>query len=230
MRQTTVGEAIGQILSYGVGVALSPFPIIGVVLMLATPRARSNGPALLLGWVLGLSLVGTIVLLASGGAGPSDQGQPADWVSALDLALGVLLLWVAVKEWRGRPRGDEEVVLPKWMHTVDSFTFVKAGALGTALSALNPKNLLLVIAAAATIARTDTSAGAQAAALAVFVVIGALGTGTPVVLYFALKERSQHILDDLKLWMERNNSAIVAVICLLVAAKLVGNAIGDLSS
>ncbi|GAA4942052.1 GAP family protein [Streptomyces heliomycini] len=225
-----MGEAIGQILSYGVGVALSPFPIIGVVLMLATPRARSNGPALLLGWVLGLSLVGTIVLLASGGAGPSDQGQPADWVSALDLALGVLLLWVAVKEWRGRPRGDEEVVLPKWMHTVDSFTFVKAGALGTALSALNPKNLLLVIAAAATIARTDTSAGAQAAALAVFVVIGALGTGTPVVLYFALKERSQHILDDLKLWMERNNSAIVAVICLLVAAKLVGNAIGDLSS
>ncbi|MEU9664535.1 GAP family protein [Streptomyces bobili] len=225
-----MGEAVGQILSYGVGVALSPFPIIGVVLMLATPRARSNGPALLLGWILGLSLVGTIVLLVSGGAGPSDQEQPADWVSALDLALGVLLLWVAVREWRHRPRGDEEVALPKWMQTVDSFTPVKAGALGMALSALNPKNLLLVIAAATTIARTDTSAGAQAVALAVFVVIGALGTGTPVVLYFTLKERSKHFLDGLKLWMERNNSAIMAVLCLLFAAKLVGDAISDLSS
>ncbi|GAA1858438.1 GAP family protein [Actinomadura bangladeshensis] len=225
-----MGEAIGQILSYGVGVALSPFPIIGVVLMLATPRARSNGPALLLGWVLGLSLVGTIVLLVSGGAGPSDQGQPAGWVSALDLALGVLLLWVAVREWRGRPRGDEEVPLPKWMRTVDSFTPVKAGGLGIALSAVNPKNLLLVIAAAAAIARTDTSAGAQAAALAVFVVIGALGTGVPVVLYFVLKERSRRILDGLKLWMERNNSAIMTVVCLILAAKLVGNAISDLSS
>ncbi|WP_141578841.1 GAP family protein [Actinomadura sp. WMMA1423] len=225
-----MGDAIGQVLSYGVGVALSPFPIIGVVLMLATPRARSNGPALLLGWVLGLSLVGAIVLLVSGGAGPSDQGQPAVWASALDLALGVLLLWVAVKEWRGRPRGDEEVSLPKWMRTVDSFTPVKAGVLGIVLSALNPKNLLLVIAAAAAIARTGTSGGAQAAALAVFVVIGALGTGAPVVLYFVLKERSQHILDDLRLWMERHDSAILTVICLILAAKLMGNAISDLSS
>ncbi|MBO8188189.1 GAP family protein [Streptomyces spirodelae] len=227
-----MGEAIGQILSYGVGVALSPFPIIGVVLMLATPRARSNGPALLVGWALGLALVGTLVLLVSGGAGPSQQGQPADWVSALDLALGVLLLWVAVTHWRQRPRGgeDEEVALPKWMHAVDSFTPLKAGALGIALSALNPKNLLLVIAAAATIARTGTSSGAQAVALAVFVVLGALGTGTPVVLYFALKERSKHLLDGLKRWMEKNNSAIVAVICLLIAAKLIGDAISDLCS
>ncbi|MFE7751897.1 GAP family protein [Streptomyces sp. NPDC057428] len=223
-----MGEAIGQILPYGVAVTLSAFPIIGVVLMLATPRARSNGPALLLGWVLGLALVGTVVLLVSGGAGPSDQGQPADWVSALDLALGVLLLWVAVKEWRARPRGDGEVTLPKW--TVDSFTPVKALALGMALSALNPKNLLLSIAAASAIARTDTSAGAQAVALAVYVVLGALGPGTPVVLYFALKERSKSILDGLKLWMERNNTAIMAVICLLFAAKLLGDAISDLSS
>ncbi|WP_340560576.1 GAP family protein [Streptomyces sp. GSL17-111] len=225
-----MGEAIGQILPYGIAVALSAFPIIGVVLMLATPRARSNGPALLLGWVLGLALVGTLVLLVSGGAGPSDQGQPAGWVSALDLALGVLLLWVAVKEWRGRPRGDEEVTLPKWMRTVDSFTPRKALALGTALSALNPKNLLLSIAAASAIARTDTAAGAQAVALAVYVVLGSLGPGTPVVLYFALKERSKHILDGLKHWMERNNTAIMTVVCLLFAAKLLGDAVSDLSS
>ncbi|MFJ7116069.1 GAP family protein [Streptomyces albogriseolus] len=175
-------------------------------------------------------MVGTIVLLVSGGVGPSDQGQPADWVSALDLTLGVLLLWVAVKEWRGRPRDGKEVPLPKWMRTVDSFTPVKALALGTAMSALNPKNLLLSIAAASAIARTDTSAGAQAVALAVYVVLGALGPGTPVVLYFALRERSKHILDDLRLWMEQHNTAIMAVICLLFAAKLVGNAVSDLSS
>ena len=36
---TLMGQAIGQVLSFGVGVALSPVPIIAVVLMLATPRA-----------------------------------------------------------------------------------------------------------------------------------------------------------------------------------------------
>ncbi|MFI2224739.1 GAP family protein [Streptomyces fradiae] len=225
-----MGEAIGQVLLYGVAVALGPFPIIGVVLMLGTPRARTNGPALLLGFILGLSLVGTVVLLVSGGAGPGEQGQPATWVSALYLTVGALLLWTAVRQWRGRPRGDEEPAMPGWMARVDTFTPPKAAGLGTALGALNPKNLLLVVAAAATIARTDTSAGAQAAALAVFVAIGALGTATPVVLYFALKERSKPLLDALKRWMERNNAAIVSVICLLVAAKLIGDAVSDLSA
>ncbi|MGW4150554.1 GAP family protein [Streptomyces albogriseolus] len=131
---------------------------------------------------------------------------------------------------RPPPRDGKEVPLPKWMRTVDSFTPVKALALGTAMSAVNPKNLLLSIAAASAIARTDTSAGAQAVALAVYVVLGALGPGTPVVLYFALRERSKRILDDLKLWMEQHNTAIMAVICLLFAAKLVGNAISDLTS
>jgi Sap-like sulfolipid-1-addressing protein len=48
-----VKEAIGQVLSLGLGVALSPAPIIAVVLMLATPRGRVNGPAFVGGWIVG---------------------------------------------------------------------------------------------------------------------------------------------------------------------------------
>jgi hypothetical protein len=39
-----MGQAIGQVLALGVGVALVPGPIIAVVLMLLTPRARATGP------------------------------------------------------------------------------------------------------------------------------------------------------------------------------------------
>lgn len=58
-----MAEAIGHVLSLGVGVALSPVPIIAVVLMLGTPRARANGPAFVLGWVAGLAVAGTVILL-----------------------------------------------------------------------------------------------------------------------------------------------------------------------
>lgn len=91
-------------------------------------------------------------------------------------------------------------------------------------------DLLLAIAAATAIARTEAPVGGQAVALTVFVVIGALGPGTPVVLYFALQERSRHLLDGLRVWMERNNSAIMAVLCLVLAAKLLGDSVSDLSS
>jgi threonine/homoserine/homoserine lactone efflux protein len=225
-----VGEAIGQVLSFGVGVALSPIPIIGVVLMLGTPRARSNGPAFIAGWIAGLAIVGTIVLVVSSGADASEKGEPAKWVSILDLVLAALLVRVAVREWRSRPRGTAEPELPKWMQTIDRFTAGRAAAFGIVLSAVNPKNLLLAVGAAAAIAQTGASTGKQAVALAIFVVIATLGVGAPVAIYFALGERAKHILDDLKLWMGRNNAAIMAVLCLVIAAKLAGDGISGLSA
>src|SRR5271155_3776048 len=81
----TMGQAIGQVLVFGVGVALSPIPIIAVVLMLATPKGRVNGPAFLLGWVLGLASVGTVLLLAASGGEASEDGAPAEWVSIVKI-------------------------------------------------------------------------------------------------------------------------------------------------
>ena len=45
-------------------VAASPVPVIAVILILFTPQARSNSVAFLFGWVLGLTVVGGIVLVA----------------------------------------------------------------------------------------------------------------------------------------------------------------------
>ena len=112
-----MADAIGQVLTLAVGVSLSPVPIIAVVLMLGTPAGRRNGPAFLAGWVLGLAVVGTIVLLVAGGAGANDGGEPATWVDVLKLVLGALLLLLAVRQWRGRPRAGEAAELPKWMRT-----------------------------------------------------------------------------------------------------------------
>src|SRR6185503_19641579 len=100
-----MGEAIGQMLPAAVGVAISPLPIVAVVLMLVTPRGRVNGPAFVLGWMLGLAVVGAIVLSAASGASASDDGGPATWVSVLELVLGLAVLLLGVRQFRGRPRG-----------------------------------------------------------------------------------------------------------------------------
>ena len=223
-----MNEAIGEVLSVGVGVGLSPIPIVAVVLMLATPRARSNGPAFLLGWVAGLAIVGAVVLLVSSSAGAAADDGPATWVSILELVLGALLLAFAVKQWRGRPRGDEQPPLPKWMRTIDAFPPPKALGMGALLSGVNPKNLLLTVAAATTIAQTGVSGGQQAIALAVFIIIGSLGVGAPIAIYFTLGERSRHVLDELKAWLIAHNAAIMAAMLLILGAKLLGDGIAAL--
>jgi threonine/homoserine/homoserine lactone efflux protein len=225
-----MGQAIGQVLSFGVGVALSPVPIVAVVLMLSTPKGRVNGPAFLCGWVVGIAVLGAIVLLVASGASASKHGAPASWVSIVKIVLGVLLVLLAVKQWRGRPRGDDEPALPGWMKTIDMFTPVKSTGMGILLSSINPKNLLLVVGAAAAIAQTGTSALDQAVALAVFIVIATLGVGAPVAIYFLMGDRASKILGELHDWMVRENATIMAVICLIIGAKLIGDAISALAS
>jgi Na+/melibiose symporter-like transporter len=223
-----VGQAIGQVLPLAVGVALSPIPIIAVILMLVTPRARANGPAFLVGWLAGLAVIGAIVLLASP-ASASDQGQPATWVNVLKLVLGILLLLVSLRQWRGRPHGEEEPAAPKWMGAIEGFRPGKALGAGAVLAGANPKNLLLAVAAAASIAGAGISGGEQAVAYAVFALIGTVGVAIPVVVYFAMGDRAGPLLQGMKQWMGRNNAVIMAVLLLVIGAKLVGDAISGFS-
>jgi threonine/homoserine/homoserine lactone efflux protein len=221
-----MGDAIGQMLPAAVGVALSPLPIVAVVLMLVSRRGRVNGPAFVLGWIAGLAIVGAIVLSVSSGAGASEDGAPATWLSMLKLALGVLLLAVAVKQWRGRPRDPTGVKTPKWMDALDTFTPGKAVGTGGLLSGLNPKNTLLAVAGAAAIAGTGIDTGEQAVAYAIFVLIATIGVGTPVVLALAMGDRSARLLDEIKDWMAANNAVIMAVLLLVLGVKLIGDGIG----
>jgi Sap, sulfolipid-1-addressing protein len=49
-----------------------------------------------------------------------------------------------------------------------------------------------------------------------------------VVTYFLMGERAARMLDDLMEWMGQHNAAIMAVICLVIGAKLVGDGISAL--
>jgi hypothetical protein len=189
-----------------------------------------NGPAFVAGWWIGLGVVGAIVLAVAGGANASTDTGPATWVEVLFLVLGLLLILVAARQWRGRPHGDEEPPTPKWMGALDAFTPLKAGGAGVVLTALNPKNLLLTVAGAAAIAQAGVSTGQQVGAYVVFMVIASIGVAAPVVIHFAMGDRSQHLLDQLKTWLARNNAVIMAVLMLIIGVKLIGNAISGFST
>lgn len=225
-----MGQAIGDSLPSAIGVAISPLPIVAVVLMLVTGRGRVNGPAFVVGWWIGLGLVGAIVLSVAGGADATGSSGPATWVDVLFLVLGLALLLLSLTQFRHRPHGDEEPPTPKWMGALDRFTPVKAGGAGVVLSALNPKNLLLATAGAATIAQTGISTGEQIGAYVVFVVVASIGVAAPVVIAFALGDRSRPLLGRLKGWLTHNNAVIMTVLLLVIGMKLIGQAIAGFSS
>jgi threonine/homoserine/homoserine lactone efflux protein len=224
-----MGQAIGEILPLAIGVAISPVPIIAIVLMLGTPRARSNGLAFALGWLAGLTIVGGALLALASGNSQENDGGPETWVSIVKLVLGVLFLLLAARTWRSRPKAGQEAAMPRWMQAIDTFTTGRSLVFGVLLSGVNPKNLALTIAAATTIAQTGISGGESAGALIVFILIGSLSILAPVGIYLALGARAAVILDELKDWMAGHNAAIMTVLLLVLGAKLIGDAVGGLS-
>ena len=66
--------------------------------------------------------------------------------------------------------------------------------------------------------------------LVVFVVIASVGVLAPVALALVLGERSQGLLDGLRVWMARHSAAIMAVLFLLIGAKLIGDALSGFST
>ena len=220
-----MGQAIGGILPLAIAVDISVLSIIAVILMLITPRARSNGPAFVAGWVLGLVVVGGLVLIIADAADVSGSSGPSTAAYAIKLTLGVLLLLLAVRQWRSRPGPGEQAPAPKWMASLDSFTPVKSLGLGAAMSGVNPKNLALTAAAAISIAQAGLPGGQQAAVLAVFIVVGTVTVAAPLVVYLALGSKADSTLNGWREWLAANNAAIMLVVFLVFGFVLIGQGI-----
>lgn len=223
-----MGEVIGQILPLAVGVALSAVAIIAVILILFTAKARSNGLAFVAGWVIGLTVVGGIVLIL-GDIASEDDGGESTTSGVIKLLLGLLLVALAVKNWRSRPKEGEEAEMPVWMAGLGGFGSGRSFGIAALLSGVNPKNLALTVAAASVIASAGLSTGEEIVALAVYVILASLTVALPVIVYLILGERAEAGLTSLKDWMAENNATITAVILLVFGAKLIGDGITILS-
>jgi Sap, sulfolipid-1-addressing protein len=225
-----MGQGISEVLPFAIGIAISPIPIIGVILILFSTRARVNGPMFLAGWVVGLSVVSTVVYLLSQAANAATDSTTSDSISWGKIGLGVLLLGLARRNWAKRPKDGEIPELPKWLATVESITPVRAFGLAILLSVVNPKNLVLVVGAAAGLGQLDLSTDDAIVALAVFVAVASLSIVFAVAYDLFGGERARASLEDLRAWMTVHNTAVMAVLFLVFGVVLISKGIGPLSS
>jgi len=206
-----VGQGISEVLTFAVGVAISPVPIIAVILMLFSARARVNGPVFLAGWVLALAVVSGVAYALSDQGNASTSSTASDTIAWGKIVFGVPFLLLAARQWRSRPAPGAEPPMPKWMAGIDTLTPGKAFRFGVLLAGLNPKNLLLTVGAAAGLAQLGLSTTDVVVSLIVFVVVGSLTIAGPVVYYLVGGEKAKTGLDELKSWLALHNAAVMAV-------------------
>ncbi|QDP96797.1 GAP family protein [Microlunatus elymi] len=223
-----MGQAIGDILPIALGVAISPMPIMAVILMLMSPRGRGASVTFLLGWVLGIAVVLTVVTLVIGPASGSDSSGPSPVASIIKIVLGVLALFLAFRQWRGRPKPGQTPQLPKWMAAIDKVTPAKAFGLGALLSGINPKNLTLCLAGGVAIGSVGLDAGQAAVVIVIFVLIGSCTVAIPVIAFLAAQKAVQPKLDELRGWLGAHNAAVMSVLLLVIGVTIIGKGVAGL--
>ena len=224
-----MGHGISAILTFAVGVAISPVPIIAVTLMLFSQRARVNGLMFLLGWVVALAVVSGIAYLAADQANAATDSTTADTIAWGKIVFGVLLLLLAARNWRTRPAPGTEPEMPKWMAGIDALKPAKALGLGVLLAGVNPKNLMLTAAAGAALAALGLSSANAVGSLIVFIVVASLTIAGPVVYFLLGGDDAKARLDEMKNWLALHNNAVMAVLFLVFGAKLIADGLPPLT-
>jgi protein-S-isoprenylcysteine O-methyltransferase Ste14 len=214
------GSVLTKLIPLGLVIALSPITVIPAVLVLHAPRPRPAGLAFLGGWVLGLVALTAVFVGASDLLGDLQQAPPR-WASWLRVVLGSALIMFAIYSWLTRHRHTKT---PAWLRSFTKLTPVRAGVTGAVL-VIRPEVLILCAAAGLAIGTGRLSVAAALIVGAVFVIISASTVAIPILGYVGAGDRLDDALERLKVWMEENHGAMMAVILVVIGLIVIYNGI-----
>jgi hypothetical protein len=221
-----MGATIGQLLGYAVVVAISPVPMIAVILVLFSRRATPNSLAFLVGWMTGLAAIFAVVLfVGSDGSAVSED----DDGGLLRVIVGSLFLLLAIKQWGKRPEPGTSPTPPGWMSSVDGMAPPKALALGVMLSALNPKNLGLTVAAGVSASAVGLSGGEQVVVAVAFVLLASASVLVPIAGHLVAPDRAAPVLASSRDWLMLHGATVMTVLFVVLGAKVLGDGISALA-
>ena len=86
----------------GVAVAFDPLPLTAFLVVLPSRRGVRKGAAYVFGWLVSLAIVVTVAVLATGNNPPKPSTAPSLAALAVKIALGTVLVWIAVRHIRAR--------------------------------------------------------------------------------------------------------------------------------
>jgi threonine/homoserine/homoserine lactone efflux protein len=206
-----------DLLLIGLAITLEPFPVTAFILILSAEQGTRKGLAFILGWLACLIVVIAAVVLVTGGNPPRPSTAPSTAALAVKLALGVVLILFAVRQWRrmGRPRKP-----PTWMARLDRLSLWAAAGLAAFL-----QPWALVAAGAATVTQAKLSGAVDYLVLMLFVLL-ATASFLYLELYAAFAPAAAGArLERLRKWLDTHRDQVIIILSLLLGFWLAGKSI-----
>ena len=204
----------------GLAIALDPLPLTAFIVVLPSKGGVRKGAAFVFGWLASLAIVVSVTVLATGNNPPQPNTAPSLAALAVKIALGVVLVGIAVRHYRrmGRPKPPKKP--PKWQAHVDTMSPWFAMGLAPALQPWG-----LIGAGAATVLEAKLSSWQSYLALALFCVL-ASASYLAMEIYAALRPgQSQALLTRFRNWIDTHTDQAVVAGSLILGFWLIGKSI-----
>jgi hypothetical protein len=130
----------------GGAIALDPLPLTAFLVVLPSKRGTVKGAAFVFGWLISLAAVVAITVAATGNNPPRPATVPSLASLAIKIALGLVLVRIAIRHIRTRGQPKPPKKPPKWQEHVDNMSPWFALALAPTL-----QPWVLIVAGAATV-------------------------------------------------------------------------------
>ena len=190
-----VGQGIAEVLTYAIGVAISPVPIIAVILMLFSRRARVNGPMFMFGWLLALSVVsGLAYVLADTGDAATTAPPPTRSRGARSCSASSSCCSPCGRGGKGPHREPSRRCRSGWRASTRSRP--RRRSCSGRCSPASTRRTCSWPSRRAGLAQLGLSTTDSVVSLIVFVVVGSLTIAGPVVYYLVGGDRAKAELDS----------------------------------
>ena len=91
----------------GLAITLDPLPLTAFTVVLPSKRGVREGAAFVFGWLVSLAIVVTVTVLATGNNAPKPNTAPSLAALAAKIAIGVLLVLIAIRHIRRMARSKK---------------------------------------------------------------------------------------------------------------------------
>ncbi len=185
---------VARIVVLALGVALSPVPIVAVLIILLTKRARRGSLVFLAAWIAGNAVAITLAIAFAGNINLPSEGLDLPSEGLMTLLLGVGLFITAWLSRRGRWRSEDPEVVPKWVAAVDDLSPAGGAVVAFTNALTSPKNLALAIAAGIAIHDAVALPANRVSAALLYVAVASVTILTPVVVYLVAGKKAEPTL------------------------------------
>ena len=204
----------------GLAITLEPIPLTAFILVLASKGGVRKGAAFIFGWLLSLAVVVAGTVLVTGNKPPKPNTAPSLAALAVKIAIGAVLLVIALRRWRkmGQPKKPKKV--PKWQTGIDNMSPWFALALGPLTQPWG-----LVAAGIATITAAKLASWQDYVAIIGFCVVA---TGVYLVMeIYALVRPTQtkDFLARVRSWIDTHTDQVIIWVSLALGFWLIGKSV-----